>query len=81
MDIIYRTLDLNNDGKISKKELGIFVRRLEMLSYFLEGDEYTTVESLMASFDVNKDGFISKEEFVEMCSYINFSSVTKHYWK
>ena len=81
MDIIYRTLDLNNDGKISKKELGIFVRRLEMLSYFLEGDEYTTVESLMASFDVNKDGFISKEEFMEMCSYIDFSSVTKHYWK
>jgi Ca2+-binding EF-hand superfamily protein len=77
MDIIYRTLDLNNDGKISKKELGIFVRRLEMLSYFLEGDEYTTVESLMASFDVNKDGFISKEEFMEMCSYIDFSSVTK----
>ena len=74
MDLIYQTLDLNNDGMISQKELSIFVRRLEVLGKLPA--EYPTVASLMAAFDTNKDGSISKAEFMDMASYVDFSSVT-----
>ena len=75
MDMIYQTLDLNNDGMISQKELSIFVRRLEVLGKLPV--EYPTVMSLMAAFDTNYDGSISKAEFMDMASYVDFSSVTQ----
>ena len=73
MDMIYQTLDLNNDGMISQKELSVFVRRLEVLGKL--PSEYPTVMSLMAAFDTNKDGSISKAEFMNMASSVNFSTV------
>ena len=73
MDMIYQTLDLNNDGMISQKELSIFVRRLEVLGKLPA--EYPTVISLLAAFDTNKDGSISKAEFMNMASSVNFSTV------
>ena len=73
MDMIYQTLDLNNDGMISQKELSVFVRRLEVLGKL--PSEYPTVISLMAAFDTNKDGSISKAEFMNMASSVNFSTV------
>ena len=39
--------------------------------------EYPTVMSLMAAFDTNYDGSISKAEFMDMASYVDFSSVTQ----
>ena len=75
MDMIYQILDLNNDGRISQKELSIFVRRLEVLGKLPV--EFPTVASLMAEFDTNKDGSISKAEFMNMASYVDFRSVTK----
>ena len=72
-DMIYQTLDLNNDGMISQKELSVFVRRLEVLGKL--PSEYPTVISLMAAFDTNKDGSISKAEFLNMASSVDFSSV------
>ena len=75
MDMIYQILDLNNDGRISQKELSIFVRRLEVLGKLPA--EFPTVASLMAEFDTNKDGSISKAEFMNMASYVDFRSVTK----
>ena len=75
MDMIYQTLDLNNDGMVSQKELSVFVRRLEVLGKL--PSEYPTVMSLMAAFDTNKDGSISKAEFMNMASYVDFRSVTK----
>ena len=73
MDMIYQILDLNNDGRISQKELSIFVRRLEVLGKLPV--EFPTVASLMAEFDTNKDGSISKAEFMNMASSVNFSTV------
>ena len=66
---------MNNDGRISQKELSIFVRRLEVLGKLPA--EFPTVASLMAEFDTNKDGSISKAEFMNMASYVDFRSVTK----
>ena len=73
MDVIYQTLDLNNDGMVSQKELSVFVRRLEVLGKL--PSEYPTVISLMAAFDTNKDGSISKAEFLNMASSVDFSTV------
>ena len=70
LEQIFRVFDIDNDQKISKDEMKKIVKTLMTLMSAKEKSELADVyvpEFAFAEMDVNKDGNISKEEFVRAC--------------
>lgn len=55
--MMFKILDKNKDGKISKAELATFLKT--------KGKLTTGVEKMVDQLDADKDGMLSKEEFVK----------------
>merc|ERR1739846_212624 len=67
---IFRVFDINNDGKITLKELQKIVRDLFLLINESNADKASQevlVKSAFNEMDENHDGKISQSEFVEAC--------------
>merc|ERR1712242_79262 len=76
---IFRVFDINNDGKITLKELQKIVRDLFLLINESNADKASQevlVKSTFNEMDENHDGKISQSEFVEACmAQRNFSTM------
>lgn len=61
MQRIFKTFDINGDGKISSSELGAALQNLGSVTP-------EEVQSMMAELDSDGDGFIDYNEFVTFCN-------------
>lgn len=66
----FKDYDLDGDGKITTAELGMALRRLSAIHDAIETDE-GTVRRMLADADVDGDGGISENEFVDVMMSID----------
>lgn len=84
--VLFQTLDINNDGFISADELNHFVKTLVRFGAVPAEDAVSkfgspaTAEQItskwMARYDINRDGGVSRAEFCLMANQIDFAPVT-----
>ena len=65
-EALFRSLDLNSDGKISLEELRFAAREMGLQG----ADEFSNAESIMSLADTNEDGSVSLEEFLKFQKYV-----------
>ena len=85
---IFTLFDMNNDGKISRKEMEKLIQ--DMLSYFKDNqlmeqlpadapEKFST--TIFSQMDKDKDGQITEEEFLQLCiSDETFHSLIMSFW-
>ena len=66
-EALFKKLDTNGDGKLSKEEFGVFIERVrEKAKSKGKTLPAGSGERLFNRIDTNKDGFISLDEFKKM---------------
>ena len=61
----FRVFDRKGDGKISIDDVKLLLRSFDI-------DEEPEIQSLIAKFDVNKNGYFEMDEFLNFLSFIEY---------
>ena len=81
LSIFYRFYDLDSDGFITKQEMTIIMSAIyEMIQKYRINDCINHVERFFQKMDSNKDGIISREEFLTNCKKVSIIIFTCDYF-